>query len=280
MWQEEANAGNGVVHVVDVPAIGDRLKITVIEPYPGAAASGARFPALYVLDPSATLDIVFGIKRLFDIFSGGALPLSYAIGVGYADWDIEARRFRDYTSTAAPFPKGLAIDAKFGLGGAARYLDCLRNEIIPTLEARYPLDPTERGLVGYSLSGLFAAHVLFLHPETFARYLVISPSLWWDDGVVFREEEAWAAAHADLKAKVFLVGGEEEETPNGGWQNNLPDEIVLPLKLVSNLKLLRDRLASRGYPSLRLNSAFIPDGRHISVFPSAVGRGLIEMFAL
>lgn len=103
MWQEEANAGNGVVHVVDVPAIGDRLKITVIEPYPGAAASGARFPALYVLDPSATLDIVFGIKRLFDIFSGGALPLSYAIGVGYADWDIEARRFRDYTSTAAPF---------------------------------------------------------------------------------------------------------------------------------------------------------------------------------
>ena len=34
------------------------------------------------------LDIVVGTKRLFDIFSGGALPLCYLVAIGYADPDI------------------------------------------------------------------------------------------------------------------------------------------------------------------------------------------------
>jgi predicted alpha/beta superfamily hydrolase len=280
LWQESPRSTSGLVYDVDAPQIGDSLRVTVVEPFPGAAALQRRFPAIYVLDPSAILDIVVGAKRLFDIFSGGALPLTYFIGIGYADADIEARRFRDFTPTAAPLPSGLKPPLTFGLGGATRYLDVIRNEIIPELEARHPLDPGQRALVGYSLSGLFAAHVLFERPETFERYLVISPSLWWDEARIFRDEEAWQATHGDLGAKVFFVGGAAEEEPGGGWRNNLPDEVVLPLKLVSNLRRLGDRLAARNYPSLRVKTAFIPDGRHISVFPAAVGFGLIELFGL
>jgi predicted alpha/beta superfamily hydrolase len=57
---------------------------------------------------------------------------------------------------------------------------------------------------------------------------VISPSLW-DRGSAFLEEEAGARSHADLQAKVFLVV-DTGETSGRGWQNNLPDEIGLPLK--------------------------------------------------
>ena len=94
------------------------------------------------------LDIVVGAKRLFDIFSGGVLSLTYFIGIGYADPDIEARRFRDFTPTAAAPPKGLNPPLSFGLGGASRYLEVIRTEIIPELEARYPLDPSDRALYG------------------------------------------------------------------------------------------------------------------------------------
>ena len=59
-----------------------------------------------------------------------------------------------------------------------------------------------------------------------------------------------------------------------------PDDIVLPRKLVPNLRTLGQRLAARNYPSLHVKTAFIPDGRHISVFPAAVGFGLIELFGL
>jgi hypothetical protein len=55
---------------------------------------------------------------------------------------------------------------------------------------------------------------------------------------------------------------------------------VLPLKPVSHVRELSNRLASRRYAGLRMKTAFIPGGRHITVFPAAVGLGLVEMFAL
>ena len=280
MWKEVPRTASGMMYHVKSAVIGDTFAVSVLEPFPGAATSGKRFPALYVLDPSATLDIVAGTKRLFDIFCGGALPPTYFVGLGYADPDIGDRRFRDFTPTQASLPDGLNMPLAFGLGGASRFLEFIRGEIIPHLEARHPLDPTGRALVGYSLSGRFATHVLFERPKCFDRYLIISPSLWWDNACVFRDEENWARLHTDLPCKVFFVAGDAEESPGGGWRNNLPDEVILPLKQVSTMRALTHTLSSRNYPGLRLKSAFIPDGRHITVFPAAVALGLVELFSL
>jgi predicted alpha/beta superfamily hydrolase len=280
MWKQVPRYQAEQVFHIEVPTIGDILEITVVEPFPGAASVGKLFPTLYLLDSRLTLDIVVGTKRLFDIFSGGALPLCYLVAIGYADLDIAGRRFRDYTPTKADLPPGLQQPLPFGTGGAASYLDVLRGEIIPHLERQYPLDPRERVLIGYSLSGRFATYALFSEPEAFGRYLIISPSLWWDRESAFAEEEAWARSNADLRAKLLVVGGDAEETPGGGWRNNLPDEVGLPLKQLTNMRELDRRLSARNYPSLRFKTALIPDGRHVTGFPAAIALGLVEIFAL
>jgi uncharacterized protein len=280
MWTQVPRQQAEQVFHIEVPTIGDILEITVIEPFPGAASAGNLFPTLYLLDSRLTLDIVLGTKRLFDIFSGGALPLCYLVAIGYADPDIAARRFRDYTPTKADLPTGLSQPLPFGTGGAAPYFDVLRGEIIPYVERQYPLDPRERVLIGYSLSGRFATYALFSEPEAFGRYLIISPSLWWDRGSAFAEEEAWARSNTDLRARVLMIAGDAEETAGGGWRNNLPDEIGLPLKQLTNMRELDRRLSARNYPSLRFKTALIPDGRHITVFPAAIALGLVELFAL
>jgi predicted alpha/beta superfamily hydrolase len=280
MWKQVPRYQAEQVFHIEVPTIGDILEITVVEPFPGAASAGKLFPTLYLLDSRLTLDIVVGTKRLFDIFSGGALPLCYLVAIGYADLDIAGRRFRDYTPTKADLPPGLQQPLPFGTGGAASYLDVLRGEIIPHLERQYPLDPRERVLIGYSLSGRFATYALFSEPEAFGRYLIISPSLWWDRESAFAEEEAWAKSNADLRAKALLIGGDAEETPGGGWRNNLPDEVGLPLKQLTNMRELDRRLSARNYPSLRFKTALIPDGRHVTGFPAAIALGLVEIFAL
>jgi uncharacterized protein len=280
MWKQVPRPQAEQVFHIDVPRIGDILEITVVEPFAGAASAGRLFPTLYLLDARLTLDIVVGTKRLFDIFSGGELPLCYLVAIGYADPDIAARRFRDYTPTKADLPPGLSLPLPFGTGGAAPYLATICEDIIPHLERQYPLDPRERVLIGYSLSGRFATYTLFSAPEAFGRYLIISPSLWWDRGSAFAEEEAWARSNTDLPAKVLLVGGEAEETPGGGWRNNLPDEIGLPLKQFTNMRELDRRLTARKYPSLRFKADFISNGRHITGLPAAVALGLVEIFAL
>ena len=280
MWKQVARPQVEQIFHINVPRIGDILEITIVEPFPGAASAGKLFPTLYLLDARLTFDIVAGTKRLFDIFSGGAWPPCYLVAIGYADPDIAARRFRDYTPTKAELPPGLSQPLPLGTGGAAPYLATIREDIIPHLERQHPLDPRERVLIGYSLSGRFATYTLFSVPEAFGRYLIVSPSLWWDRGSAFAEEEAWARSNSDLRAKVLLVGGEAEETPGGGWRNNLPDEIGLPLKQLTNMRELDRRLSARNYPSLRFKADFISEGRHITGLPAAVALGLVEIFAL
>src|SRR5262245_22469144 len=279
MWKQVPRLQAEQIFQIEIPTIGDILEITVIEPFPGAASAGKLFPTLYLLDSHLTLNIVAGTKHLFDIFSGGALPLCYLVAIGYADPDIAARRFRDYTPTKADLPPGLSQPLPLGTGGAALYLATICEDIIPHLERQYPFDPRERVLIGYSLSGRFATYTLFSVPQAFDRYLIVSPSLWWDRGSAFAEEEAWARSNTDLRAKVLLVGGEAEESPGGGWRNNLPDEIGLPLKQLTNMREFDRRLSARNYPSLRFKADFISDGRHITGFPAAVALGLVEIFA-
>jgi uncharacterized protein len=265
---------------VAATSIDDTLEITVIAPLLGVPP-GMKVPALYVLDPLLMLDLVSGTKRLFDIFSGGAVPASYVIGIGYADPDPASRRLRDCTPTVASLPAGLLHPNALGSGGAARFLDCLRQEIIPHLEHNYPLDPSARMLLGYSISGLFGAYALLTHPDSFARYLLISPSLWWDNSWIFRQEASWAGAYSDLPAKVMLIVGEAEERPGGGWPNlSLPDEVGLALRQVSNLRELGQKLTGRKYPGLHLKTMIVPGGYHITALPQEISLGLVEAFAL
>jgi predicted alpha/beta superfamily hydrolase len=52
----------------------------------------------------------------------------------------------------------------------------LRDEIIPLVERSYRITD-DRGIMGHSLGGLFAAYALFEAPDLFRRYGILSPSL-------------------------------------------------------------------------------------------------------
>ena len=55
--------------------------------------------------------------------------------------------------------------------------------------------------------GLFCAYAAFTDATLFNRYVMVSPSLWWDDGVCFRYEEAhWRRSHS-LPLHLFVTAG-------------------------------------------------------------------------
>ena len=67
------------------------------------------------------------------------------------------------------------------VGGADAFLKVFKDELIPFVEDHFEVSNSDRVLIGNSLSGLAALHSLLTHPNLFNRYLIISPSLWWDD---------------------------------------------------------------------------------------------------
>jgi predicted alpha/beta superfamily hydrolase len=262
---------------IDSAAVGDRLRVTVA---PGAPGS----PTLYVLDPVFLFDLAVGVATLLRTaarLTGGPFPDLTVVGVGYPTDDpreVFALRARDLTPTAGAATTAFPLPP-LPFGGAAPFLAALADEVVPAVEDRHATDPTRRALAGFSFGGLFALYALFHRPELFAGYVVGSPSLWWDDGIATRWEEAWARGHADLAARVLLSVGANEQTVGDSWKNEgFPLAALERIAEVDAVRGLADRLRGRGYPGLRLELAEFAGEYHLTAPPAMFGRGLFTVF--
>jgi predicted alpha/beta superfamily hydrolase len=272
--------------VIESSHVGDRLEVSVALP-PGCSQGSDPLPAVYVLDPVFNFQTTMAATAWLATASrlaGGGFPPTIVVGVGYPTDDlgaIVARRARDLTPTVGRAPEGLSLPPfPLGLGGAARFLDALAGEVMPQVEARHPADPADRTLVGHSFGGLFALFTLFGRPAAFRRYLVVSPSIWWDDRVILVHEQGWADEHADLPARVFVAVGRDEQAPGGGWKNeSFPDEAIASVRQVDNFRELCTRLEARRYPGLNVESVVLDGEYHLTVGAAAITRGLISLFS-
>jgi predicted alpha/beta superfamily hydrolase len=67
-------------------------------------------------------------------------------------------------------------------GDAEGFHRFMTEELRPLIAQSYRTDPKNQSLMGYSLGGLFALHVLFQHPQSYQGYVIGSPSIWWKTG--------------------------------------------------------------------------------------------------
>lgn len=95
-------------------------------------------------------------------------------------------------------------------GRADGHLYLLLKTIIPEVEKSIDCKITDRGLIGYSLSGLFALYSLY-KTDIFTMIGSMSGSLWFDGWIEFMQ-----ANHITLKSpKVYLsLGDKEHKTRN------------------------------------------------------------------
>ncbi|HZP19968.1 MAG TPA: alpha/beta hydrolase-fold protein [Bauldia sp.] len=276
-WQPLAETSGRRSFRHESPALGDTLRVTVVPPA-GQTPRGGE-PVIVVLDAFLTLDTVAGWAGVYGRYAGGAVPPAWVVGIGHDtddEGDFLARRIRDLTPTPVT---GREWRPPLGAGNAGRLLDAIAGEIIPFVEGEFGAGG-DRTLIGWSLGGLFALDSLFHRPGLFGRYLIVSPSLWWEERLPFRWEREWADGHDDLDARVFMAVGAEEEAPGGGWlSEDFADEVIAWFRQVTNFRAFTRRLKARRYPGLRLDTAVFPDEYHMTVYPAAVARGLVRLFA-
>jgi predicted alpha/beta superfamily hydrolase len=116
---------------------------------------------------------------------------------------------------------------------------------------------------------------VFHRPQLFDGYILLSPSVWWDDRVVLRYERAARETNPSLPVRLFLAVGDKEQSPGGGWRNEgFPDDALARLRQVENFRDLVASLQDRARHGLRMQSAIMPDEYHLTVFPAAFTAGL------
>lgn len=234
----------------------------------GYVADGSvEYPVLYSSDASTAFAGSVQMYRLMAMGDDELPPLPPMILVGIdraraSGVQTELTRFFDLTPTSVPeFDVGLssAFGTTATTGGADVFLEILKEEIIPWVEARYPAG-SDRGIGGYSLGGLFATYALFTSPETFTHFWIGSPSFWWDDGVLFELEEAYFAEHDDLEGRVFMSVGSLERM------------------MVPDMLRMAETLKTRGYEGLQVETQVLDGESHLSGAFLSLSRGLGSLF--
>ncbi|HVF32985.1 MAG TPA: alpha/beta hydrolase-fold protein [Acidimicrobiales bacterium] len=286
-WHDGGPATLGQSHrfTYESVAAGVGLEVSVALPAFYEAVTDPR-PVVYVLDGDLTFAMAAPIARAYELLALGRFPSLVVVGIGYAGndlFEVMSRRMLDLSTTASPGTSATSAAAtaaaRHGFGGAPAFLDALRDEIIPEVERRFRVDPTDRTLAGWSLGGLFGLHVLFSEPELFRRYLLVSPSIWWDGGDILEREAEWSSRHDDLRAELFLAVGDREETSVTRSWPEMPADLAAEAQMVSNVHRFGERLRSRGYRSLQVSTAVLDEEHHTSVFPAAFGLGLRRLHA-
>jgi predicted alpha/beta superfamily hydrolase len=231
-----------------------------------------RFPVMFVTDATYAFPLIRSIaRRVGD--HGAGLEEFILIGLSYAEGETpEYSRRRDYTPTING-DKGAVSDMPGRVpvyGEAEAYRRFILNEVFPLVARNYRVDMHRKIYVGHSYGGLFGAYILLTDPAMFERYVISSPSLWFDSKAILARERDYAATHKDLTASVFFaVGAYETINPASHDEryNHTQD-------LVRDLQAFEAQLQSRGYPSLHVESIVLADEDHLTVYPSAITRAL------
>ena len=232
-----------------------RISVALPQDY---ATSNKTYPVLYAVDANTQFGTVVEAARLLHLEE--AVPELIIVGIGYpVGWltNGDGWRLVDLTPT---------VDSSKGGGGEAPgFLEFMRRELIPLVEAEFRARPTGRALYGHSLGGLYALYALFAGEGTFERYIAGSPSFGWDDRVILRQEAVYAESHDFLSAHLFLSSGSLENSEEWG-------------ESVAEVKKFVTKLATRSYRELRVATAYFSDETHMSVIPATVSRGLRAVY--
>jgi predicted alpha/beta superfamily hydrolase len=234
-----------------------QISVALPEDY---ATSNETYPVLYAVDANTQFGTVVETAREQHNF--GIFPKLIIVGIGYPVSTLDkimALRDVDLSPTEDP---GLLPE---GSGGGPEFLDFIRRELIPLVELEFRANPADRALFGHSFGGLFALYALLEGQETFHRVIAASPSIGWDDRVIFQMESSYAESHKSLPVRLFLSSGLLEDNEEWGESASHVREMVVILE-------------SHNYIGLEIITAFFENETHISVIPAAISRGLRSVY--
>jgi uncharacterized protein len=216
-----------------------------------AADDTTRYPVLYLLDGSADEDFIHivGLVQFNNFPWIKQMPPCIVVGIANVD------RKRDFT-----YPSRQEYDQKHlpTSGGSAAFIAFLEKELQPFIEKKFRCNP-QRTLIGQSLGGLVATEVLLKKPLLFDRYIIMSPSLWWDDGSLLQLPSPVYEKSFTRPTRVYIGVGKEGPVP-------CPTPHVMEV----DANLLADRLKRSESAALKVYFDYLPAENHATMTHQAV----------
>ncbi|MGV9011339.1 MAG: alpha/beta hydrolase [Flavobacteriales bacterium] len=218
----------------------------------GYADSTLSYPVIYVLDGTANEDFphIAGLAQFMNMYD--LLPQSIVVGIA----NNGKSRYHDFTGPTQSDSDKVWIPT---YGGSADFISYLEKEVEPMVKEHYRTSG-HRTLIGQSLGGLLGTEVLFTKPELFNDYILVSPSLWWNNGALAAKADAWVKQRATSPMRVFIAYA--------------PDDAMMQAQIDHVVKSIRDNAKA---PFQFWNEPF-PEESHATILHRAVYKAFEDFY--
>lgn len=209
-----------------------------------------KYPVVYLLDGSADEDFIHivGLYQFNNFSWINRVPKSIIVGIANVD------RKRDFT-----YPTTLTEDQKRfpTTGKSEQFISFLEKDLQPYIEKKYKTN-SSKTIIGQSFGGLLLTEILFKKPNLFNQYIIISPSLWWDNGSLLN-----AKLNVTQKTAIYIGVGKEGLAPS-----------VIPHVMEVDANLLAEKLKNSNNKNVSVYFDYLPEEDHATITHQAVFNAL------
>lgn len=210
-----------------------------------------KYPVIYLLDGSADEDFIHivGLVQFNSFEWVNLVPKSIVVGIATID------RRRDFT-----FQSTITEDKKRfpTAGNSDKFIAFIDKELQPFIENKYRTNNTKT-IIGQSFGGLLATEILLTKPHLFNKYIIISPSLWWNNGSLLNQDTTVLQNNPNQKTDIYIAVGKEGITPS-----------QIPRVMEVDANLLTEKIKQLSIKNLNLFFDYLPQENHATIMHQAV----------
>jgi len=241
----------GVIDEIQSEQLAEKRVLNIYLPEGYSKNDTLKYPVIYLLDGSADEDFIHVVGLVqFNTFPWiNRIPKSIVVGIANID------RRRDFT-----YPTTLEEDKKRykTAGKSENFIAFLEKELQPYIESNYKTS-NSKTIIGQSLGGLLATEILLKKPTLFNKYIIISPSLWWDNLSLLKQSSLLLEESFKQKTDVYIGVGKEGLAPSD-----------IPHVMEVDANLLVERIQSTKSKSVNVYFDYLPQEDHATVTHQAI----------
>lgn len=240
----------GVIEELQSKALGEKRILNIYLPKGYDQHDTTRYAVIYLLDGSADEDFIHvsGIVQFYSFPWINRIPKSIVVGIASVD------RRRDFT-----YPTTIAKDKEHypTTGHSDQFIHFIEDELQPFIQKNYRTNALKT-IIGQSLGGLLATEILFKKPGLFNNYVIISPSLWWDNGSLLNHSAELLKAEQQ-QIHIYIGVGKEGLTST-----------TAPRVMEVDANLLADKIEQLKKPKVKVIFDYLPKEDHATISHQAI----------
>ncbi|WP_149208173.1 alpha/beta hydrolase [Flavobacterium johnsoniae] len=241
----------GVIDEIQSKELGENRILNIYLPEGYNPKDAEKYPVIYLLDGSANEDFIHisGLVQFNSFEWINQVPKSIVVGIATVD------RKRDFT-----FATTLEKDKKRypTTGHSDKFIAFIEKELQPFIDKKYKTTESKM-IIGQSLGGLLSSEILLKKPSLFNKYVIVSPSIWWDNGSILNIDSQILQENFKQPTEIYIAVGKEGLTPT-----------EIPRVMEVDANLLAEKIQASKNKNIKVFFDYFPNENHGTILHLAV----------